>query len=141
MRSNAIVSFSLCASRRSCVSHDTLQGEPISARSRATEIPFGCGSLFLLRGAEIRLQKADRCPCSALAVSSAGRASASQSLVSSWGQNLSPNHALACGSHTLGVKFPCLCPSHPHMSAGWDGDCKFSLLPWVPRAFRPFCRG
>src|SRR5699024_6866432 len=62
-------------------------------------------------------------------------------LVSSWGQNLSPNHALACGSHTLGVKFPCLCPSHPHMSAGWDGDCKFSLLPWVPRAFRPFCRG
>src|SRR5699024_1648516 len=126
MRSNAIVSFSLCASRRSCVSHDTLQGEPISARSRATEIPFGCGSLFLLRGAEIRLQKADRCPCSALAVSSAGRASASQSLVSSWRQNLTPNNALAYGSHTLGIKCHYLCPSNQHMPTDWKGESKYS---------------
>ena len=40
------------------------------------------------------LQKADRGPCSASAVSAAGSASASQSLVSPWGQNFAQNRAL-----------------------------------------------
>ena len=71
--------------------------------------------------AEARLQKADRCPCFASAVSSAGRASALQSLISPWGQNLAPNRALGlAASHTPGAKFPCMCPVHPHMSAGQD---------------------
>ena len=42
-------------------------------------------------------------------------------LVSPWGQNLPSNRALGLtASHTLSVKFPCMCPVHPHMSAGQD---------------------
>ena len=63
--------------------NDTLQGEPISARIRGSEI------------------------------------------LSPWyppfGQNLAQNRALALtGSHTPCAKFPCMCPTRPHMSAGWD---------------------
>src|SRR5699024_4147119 len=62
--------------------NDTLQGEPISARIRGTEIPSPWWLRFPAFAAPVAagLQKADRCPCSASAVSSAGRASASQSL-------------------------------------------------------------
>ena len=76
------------AGRRFSVSQrDTLQGEPISARIRGTEIPSpgGCGSLLFAAPVAEGLQKADRCPCSASAVSSAGRASASQSLGTKFG--------------------------------------------------------
>ena len=42
-------------------------------------------------------------------------------LISPWGQNLPLNHALGlAASHTLSGKFPCMCPVHPHMSAGRD---------------------
>ena len=42
-------------------------------------------------------------------------------LVSPWGQNLALNRALGLtASHTLSAKFPCMCPVHPHMSAGRD---------------------
>ena len=42
-------------------------------------------------------------------------------LISPWGQNLAPNRALGlAASHTPGAKFPCMCPVHPHMSAGQD---------------------
>ena len=70
---------------------DTLQGEPISACIRRTEIPppwYPPG-----------------------------------------GQNLAQNHALGPkASHTLCAKFPCMCPIHPHMSAGWDFSafCSFT---------------
>ena len=38
-----------------------------------------------------------------------------------WGQNLALNRALGLvASHTLSAKFPCMCPVHPHMSAGQD---------------------
>ena len=78
---------------------------------------FGCGALFLLRGLK-PLAKTDRCPCSASAVSSAGRASAAQSLL----DKICPRtaHSPQGGSHTLCGKFPWRCPIHPHMSAGWD---------------------
>src|SRR5699024_4566479 len=66
---------------------DTLQGEPISARIRGTEIPSPWWLRFPAFAAPVAagLQKADRCPCSASAVSSAGRASASQSLGTKFG--------------------------------------------------------
>src|SRR5699024_3189629 len=36
-------------------------------------------------------------------------------------QNLAQSRALALtGSHTPCAKFPCMCPTRPHMSAGWD---------------------
>src|SRR5699024_7431656 len=42
-------------------------------------------------------------------------------LIFPWGQNLPLNHALGlAASHTLSGKFPCMCPVHPHMSAGRD---------------------
>src|SRR5699024_4877171 len=42
-------------------------------------------------------------------------------LRSPWGQNLALNRALGlAASHTLSAKFPCMCPVHPHMSAGRD---------------------
>src|SRR5699024_8377177 len=65
-----------------CRKSSTLQGEPISARIRGTEIPSPWWLRFPAFAAPVAagLQKADRCPCSASAVSSAGRASASQSL-------------------------------------------------------------
>ena len=67
------------------------------------------------------LQKADRGPCSASAVSAAGSASASQSLISPWGQNLAQNRALGfIASHTLCAKFSCMCPARMHMSSGRD---------------------
>src|SRR5699024_11368885 len=42
-------------------------------------------------------------------------------LVSPWGQNCALNRALGlAASHTLSAQFPCMCPVHPHMSAGQD---------------------
>ena len=42
-------------------------------------------------------------------------------LVSPFRQNLAQSRALALtGSHTPCAKFPCMCPTRPHMSAGWD---------------------
>ena len=71
-----------CMRNSACRKSATLQGEPISARIRGTEIPSPWWLRFPAFAAPVAagLQKADRCPCSASAVSSAGRASASQSL-------------------------------------------------------------
>ena len=41
-------------------------------------------------------------------------------LIFPWGQNFPANRALACGSHTLAEKFPCMCPARTHMSSGQD---------------------
>ena len=43
-------------------------------------------------------------------------------LISPWGQkfNAEPRTRPQGGSHTLSVKFPCMCPVHPHMSTGRD---------------------
>src|SRR5699024_1120009 len=95
---------------------------------RGTEIP----SLWWLRfpafAAPVAagLQKADRCPCSASAVSSAGRASASQSLGTKFGTE--PRTRPISGSHTLSAKFPCMCPDRTHMSSGRDFFDSLSVL-------------
>src|SRR5699024_7737263 len=60
-----------------------LQGEPISARIRGTEIP----SPWYPPGDKIERRTA---------------------------------HSPQGGSHTLSAQFPCMCPVHPHMSAGRD---------------------
>src|SRR5699024_9552984 len=55
-------------------------------------------------------------------------------LIFPWGQNLALNRALGlAASHTLSAKFPCMCPVHPHMSAGRDffivcGMARFAFL-------------
>ena len=79
--------------------------------------PGGCGSLLLLRPS----QRACKRQTAAPAPLRLFRPQDAPQLRSPWGQNLPSNRALGLtASHTLSVKFPCMCPVHPHMSAGQD---------------------
>src|SRR5699024_3323748 len=79
--------------------------------------PGGCGSLLLLRPS----QRACKRQTAAPAPLRLFRPLDAPQLRSPWGQNLVLNRALGLtASHTLSAKFPCMCPVHPHMSAGRD---------------------
>ena len=99
----------------------TLQGEPISARIRASEIlsPWlSCASPIFAARPDGRLRKPERCASHAFAASSTGRAWRGCPL----GTKFSAEpRTRPLAPHTLREKFPCRCHSRPRMSAGCDG--------------------